>query len=202
MRLSLRETAAALLLCALTFTAAGKPGMAFTLDKPAGTPLAATNLPAEASVPAPDALLPTPAPAPARPLTLAAAVDAQPLPEEPGDELRCLASAIYFEAKSEPLMGQLAVAEVIINRSQSGRFPRTLCEVVKQRGQFAFVAGGEMPAIGNAAQFRTALAIAQLALTQEWESPASEALYFHAARVAPSWGKRRVAAIGRHIFYR
>ena len=56
-----------------------------------------------------------------------------------------MAGAIYFEAKGEPLSGQLAVAEVILNRAKSGRFPKAICSVVTQRGQFSFVRGGRIP---------------------------------------------------------
>ncbi|HJO66877.1 MAG TPA: cell wall hydrolase, partial [Sphingomonas sanguinis] len=61
------------------------------------------------------------------------------------EELRCLAGAIYFEGRGEPLAGQLAVAQVILNRTKSGRFPTDVCNVIKQRGQFSFVRGGEIP---------------------------------------------------------
>lgn len=211
MPFNFRQAAASLLLCSLTFTAAGKPGLAFTLDKPAAAPLATTNLPAAPSVPAAAALAPQisaddpaadDAEAPVRYASLAEAIDAQPLPEAPDDELRCLAGAIYFEAKGEPLTGQLGVAQVILNRTKSGRFPRTICSVVKQRGQFAFLEAGEMPAIPDNAHYRTALGVAQVALQGAWDSPVADALFFHASRVSPSWGKRRVAAIGGHVFYR
>jgi spore germination cell wall hydrolase CwlJ-like protein len=121
---------------------------------------------------------------------------------EQSDELTCLAGAIYFEAKSEPLSGQLAVGEVILNRTKSGRFPRSVCAVVKQPGQFAFVRGGQVPAIAPNSQYRTALAVARVALADAWDGPAPDALYFHARRVSPKWGRTTVAAIGNHIFYR
>ena len=79
-------------------------------------------------------------------------------------ELECLAGAVYFESKGEPLSGQLAVANVIINRTKSGRFPTSICSVVKQPGQFSFVRGGRIPAVGANAQYRTATAIAKVAL--------------------------------------
>lgn len=81
--------------------------------------------------------------------TLAAAVAAQAIPDTIDEELQCMAGAIYFEAKGEPLSGQLAVAEVILNRSKSGRFPKTVCSVVKQPGQFSFVRGGRVPTIAQ-----------------------------------------------------
>lgn len=119
------------------------------------------------------------------------------------DALRCLAGAIYFEAKGEPLSGQLAVADVIINRTKSGRFPGDVCGVVKQRGQFSFVRGGSIPAVDTSrAGYRTAIAVAKVALRAAWENPASDALFFHARQVTPGWGLTKVAAIGNHIFYR
>ena len=134
--------------------------------------------------------------------SLAAAVAAQEAPGAMNSELECLAGAVYFESKGEPLSGQLAVAEVIINRTTSGRFPTTICSVVKQPGQFSFVRGGRIPAVGANAQYRTATAIAKVALADAWDSPASDALYFHARRVSPNWGKARVATIGNHVFFR
>lgn len=135
--------------------------------------------------------------------TLAAAVAAQAMPAVIDADLACLAGTIYFESKGEPLMGQLAVAQVVMNRAASGRFPRTICSVVTQRGQFSFVRGGRIPAVSKSnAAYRTALAVAQVAMDSGWETPAGDALFFHARRVAPNWGLKRVAAIGQHIFYR
>jgi spore germination cell wall hydrolase CwlJ-like protein len=118
-------------------------------------------------------------------------------------EQECLATAIYYEAKSEPLAGQLTVAEVIINRTKSGRFPATLCGVVKQRGQFAFVRGGRLPATPRAsAGWRTAVAISHIAREELASGSAPRALFFHAKRVSPGWRLTRVASIGNHVFYR
>jgi N-acetylmuramoyl-L-alanine amidase len=120
------------------------------------------------------------------------------------DELECLATAVYFESKSEPLTGQLAVAKVIINRTHSIRFPATICGVVKQRGQFSFVSHGRLPAVPRTStHWRTAVAIATIARQQLSQSDTGEkALYFHARRVAPGWHLVRVGAIGNHVFYR
>ena len=135
--------------------------------------------------------------------SLAAAVAAQPMPETMASELRCLASAIYFEAKGEPLAGQLAVGNVIINRANSGRFRSGICAVVLQPGQFSFVRDGHIPAINGASRaFRDAVAVAQLAMSNGWNSQAPDALFFHARHVSPGWRQARVAAIGNHIFYR
>ncbi len=118
------------------------------------------------------------------------------------DQLRCLATAVYFESKGEPLAGQLAVAKVIMNRAKSGRFATTLCGVVKQPSQFSFVRSGSFPPVANAAQWRSAVGVAHVAMQDLYASPAPGALFFHAKRVSPNWNKRQVAAVGNHIFYR
>lgn len=143
-----------------------------------------------------------PAPSPVSP-TLAALVSAQPQPGELSRELNCLAGAIFFEAKSESLAGQLAVGRVVVARSKSGRFPDSYCGVVFQRSQFSFVRGSAMPAIPKASrQWKNAVAVAQIAHAGSWRSPAEGALFFHAARVSPGWRLARVAKVDNHIFYR
>ena len=121
------------------------------------------------------------------------------------EQLRCLAGAIYFEARGEPLAGQLAVAEVIVNRAASGRFPASYCGVVMQKSQFSFVKRGRMPpAPTGSATYQRAKAIAQIAHRGLWNSAAEGALYFHARDVSPAWSGRRQAAarISNHVFYR
>ncbi len=135
--------------------------------------------------------------------TLAALVDATPPPATIDRELRCLAGAVYFESRGESLAGQLAVAHVIINRAESGRFPASYCGVVHQRSQFSFVRHGKMPNIRESSlQWRNALAIAQIARDDRWKTKAPGALFFHARYVSPGWRKTRVAQIDNHIFYR
>lgn len=134
--------------------------------------------------------------------SLAAAVAAQTVPADADDQLRCLATSIYFESKGEPLAGQLAVAQVILNRMASKRFGQGVCGVVTQPGQFSFVRGGRVPDVdAGKPAYRTALAVARVALAEAWEEPAPKALYFNARR-APFAGRTRVASIGNHIFYR
>lgn len=141
--------------------------------------------------------------APPTDTSLTALVDSHATPDELSEEMRCLAGAVYFEAKSESLAGQLAVARVIINRMRSGRFADTLCGVVYQPNQFSFVRGGSMPPIRTeSTDWREAVAIAQIAQKDAWNSEAEGALFFHARRVSPGWGKPRLAAIDNHIFYR
>jgi len=118
-------------------------------------------------------------------------------------ELDCLAGAIYFEAKSESLAGQLAVGHVIANRAASGRFPSSYCGVVYQRSQFSFVRGRSMPYIPRASQdWKDAVAIAKIVDQQLHPSPVGKALFFHARRVSPGWRLTRVATLGNHVFYR
>lgn len=135
--------------------------------------------------------------------SLADLVAATPVPANLSAELECLAGAVYFESKSESLAGQLAVARVIVARSHSGRYPSSYCGVVFQPSQFSFVRGHAMPAINHASRFwANAARIAVIADQGSWKSPVEGALFFHAARVSPAWGKTRLAAIGGHIFYR
>ena len=118
-------------------------------------------------------------------------------------ERECLATAIYFESKSEPLSGQLAVGEVLANRVKSGRFASSYCGVVLQRGQFSFVRGGALPNVPRAGlQWKNAVAIATIVDERMMHSEAPRALFFHAKRVSPAWHATRVATIGNHIFYR
>ena len=125
-------------------------------------------------------------------------------PEAGSHELDCLATGIYFEAKSEPLAGQLAVGQVIANRAQSGgRFPDTYCGVLFQRGQFSFVRGHSLPSVAHSnRQWQTAVAIAKIVDQGLQQSPAANALFFHARYVSPGWHMKRVASIGNHIFFR
>ncbi|MEE4201231.1 cell wall hydrolase [Erythrobacter sp.] len=121
------------------------------------------------------------------------------------EQMRCLAGAVYFESRGEPLDGQLAVAEVIINRAEDRRWPASYCGVVYQRSQFSFVRGGRMPRIKTAsAAWTRAKAIAKIAHEELWESDAADAVYFHANYVKPRWSraKTRLAQIDTHIFYR
>ena len=119
-------------------------------------------------------------------------------------ELECLAVGVYFESKSEPLAGQLAVGQVIANRAESrGRFPSSYCGVLTQRGQFSFVRGGKWPAVNKGSlQWKNAVAVARIVDADLHDSSVGKAMFFHARRVSPGWRLTRVAAVGNHIFYR
>lgn len=203
-------TFATMILTAAAIIGTGTAGSAQQLDR-------AINAPIEVSVPEPgvvaavDIQEPAATPLESNELrdgdsvaygTLDAAVAAQTVSDDMGDELQCMAGAIYFESKGEPLSGQLAVAEVILNRSKSGRFPKSVCSVVTQPGQFSFVRGGHVPSVPSNRQYRTAIAVARVALADSWDSPAANAMYFHARQVTPGWHRQQVAAIGNHVFYR
>ena len=123
---------------------------------------------------------------------------------DPGSrELECLAVGIYFESKSEPLSGQLAVGEVIANRAESGRFPSTYCGVLFQRSQFSFIRGKSLPSVPRASkQWHTAVAIAKIVDQDLKDSAVGNALFFHAKHVSPRWRLKRVASVGNHVFYR
>lgn len=135
--------------------------------------------------------------------SLADLVENTQAPADLSNELECLAGAIFFEAKSETLAGQLAVGRVIIARSQSGRFPASYCGVVYQPSQFSFIRGRSMPAINRSSRdWQDAVRIAVIADKGTWKSPVEGAMFFHAAHVSPRWGKTRMAKIDGHIFYR
>ncbi len=137
--------------------------------------------------------------------SLRALIDAMPAAGQLSEELQCLAGAVYFESRGEPLEGQLAVAKVIMNRAEDRRWPSSYCAVVYQRSQFSFVKNGRMPRIktGSAA-WKRAQAIARIAHRGLWNSSAEDAVYFHAKYVRPGWSRRKVAVatIDTHVFYR
>lgn len=143
------------------------------------------------------------APVPTEAQSLTQLVAMHDLPAQIDEETRCLAGAVYFESKGETLNGQLAVAKVVIARRDSGRFASSLCGVVYQPSQFSFVRGGKMPAIPTSTRsWGEAVAIAQIAMKDAWESPVEGALFFHARHVSPGWRMQRLAAVDNHVFYR
>lgn len=203
-----RVAGSAALIAIIAVAGVSTPGRADNLDRPL---IATPSLPVDATVTAPSTLQPAQPSAQSTPTSsdddsyasLAEAIADRQVPQTLDGDLRCLAEAVYFEAKGEPLAGQLAVAQVILNRAQSGRFPKSVCSVVTQAGQFAFVRGGKLPATPRLnGQFRTAVAIAMVAMDGDWDSDAPDALFFHARRVTPAWRMTRVASIGNHVFYR
>ncbi len=165
---------------------------------PLPAPVAAPGtVPTEAatpSIPAPDV--------PPVAATLDDLVAQQAIVEAMPAEMKCLASAIYFEARGQSLTGQLAVGRVIVARTHSGRFPTSYCGVVTQRAQFSFVHGSAIPEVSHTSHYwHNAAALAQIADAGSWASPVEGALFFHASRVSPSWHKHRIAQIDTQVFY-
>ncbi|MFV2092026.1 MAG: cell wall hydrolase [Hyphomicrobiales bacterium] len=122
----------------------------------------------------------------------------------------CLAAAVYYEARGEPYRGQLAVAQVVMNRVNSSRYPGTICGVVFQneklfnRCQFSFACDGKPERPRPGAAWRTALKIASQFQNGKTYAPVKAATNYHADYVRPKWsrGMRRIGKIGKHIFYR
>ena len=132
-----------------------------------------------------------------------------------GDEVEtaeghCLTQAIYFEARSEPVEGQLAVAQVVLNRTKNPRFPNTICGVVFQneqmrnRCQFSFACDGLSDNPYNPEAWDLAKRISYIALSERWEDITHSATYYHANYVRPYWvaAFEATAQHGSHIFYR
>ena len=147
-------------------------------------------------------------------------------------ELYCLAQNVYFEAKSEPLAGQYAVADVVLNRVQDTRFPNTICEVVydgpikeswktkqdpnlsddervyypkKNRCQFSWYCDGKSDSIYDNDAWRIAQIIAyKIVYDQKMRGITEGATHYHADYVHPKWAKtlQLVGSISTHIFYR
>ncbi|MCC2663480.1 MAG: cell wall hydrolase SleB [Geminicoccaceae bacterium] len=126
-------------------------------------------------------------------------------------ELDCLALNIYWEARSEPPVGQLAVASVVLNRVADPAFPDTICDVVtegaergRHRCQFSWHCDGERDQPGNPAAWENALSVARLALDGAQDDPSRGALWYHSDRVRPAWSRNMavIARIGGHLFYR
>ncbi|MCL4187353.1 MAG: cell wall hydrolase [Rhodobacteraceae bacterium] len=136
-------------------------------------------------------------------------LDALP-PAEGDDNWRCLARAIYHEARGESIEGQFAVAEVILNRLNSPEFPGTVCGVVNQGAsrpracQFSFACDGRPDTMHNARARDIARKIARLMIDGAPRQLTQGATHFHARRVRPRWARvfDLTAEIGAHIFYR
>ena len=125
---------------------------------------------------------------------------APPAPAAPDAELTCLAKVIVHESGNQPRAGQLAVAQVVMNRVRSGRFAPTICGVVMQRGQFFNVHAYNPP---HDARWRLAMELAHDAREGISEPVIGNALFFRATYSSGSFGNRRqVGRIGAHLFYR
>jgi hypothetical protein len=130
-------------------------------------------------------------------------------------EKSCLASAVYFEARSESQAGQMAVAMVILNRTKAPNYPSSICGVVYQGAsrlnacQFSFACDGKPDLAQDSSAWEAALAVTTLALAGDRQVKhgrmqiVSTATHYHADYVEPHWSKslHRLTKIGHHIFY-
>ena len=132
---------------------------------------------------------------------------AQPTPSGNAD-WQCLTEALYFEARGESLKGQIAVAEVILNRADSPLYPHSVCGVVKQRGgggcQFSYTCDGRADRMRDQAAADLAGRIARAMLDGAPRVLTDGASHFHTRAVRPRWTKRfaHTTTIGAHAFYR
>ncbi len=124
--------------------------------------------------------------------------------------LECLTAAVYYEARSEPLDGQRAVAQVVLNRVRNPAYPNSVCGVVYQGSerrtgcQFTFTCDGSMAYRREPAAWETAQQVAQAALAGSVYAPVGSATNYHADAIQPWWASSltKVAAIGSQIFYK
>ncbi len=136
-------------------------------------------------------------------------VDAQP--KAKGDaQWSCLAEALYFEARGETVKGQFAVAEVIMNRVKSSRFPATLCGVIKQgtgrryQCQFTYTCDGFKDVIAEPLAYQRVAKVARAAIDGAVGELTGGATHYHTTAVRPKWSRvyKQTARIGVHLFYR
>jgi len=127
-------------------------------------------------------------------------------------QLDCLARNIYHEAGYEPFEGKVAVAQVTINRAESGHFPSDICQVVYQKNvvyekvlcQFSwYCEQASLKKPMNGPVYTESMEVAKKVLLEGFRLPSvKHALYFHGDYIQPGWKKEQVAKIGRHIFYK
>jgi spore germination cell wall hydrolase CwlJ-like protein len=115
-------------------------------------------------------------------------------------DVRCLADNIYHEARGEPFRGQLAVAQVTINRFLSGRHGKTICAVVHERKQFSWTS--TKPRVRDLKRWQDSYTVAQFMLSGT-QIADFDAQFYHAKKVNPNWNREKpvLKVIGQHIFY-
>jgi spore germination cell wall hydrolase CwlJ-like protein len=143
-------------------------------------------------------------------ILFAAQNDLQPLSAEEVAQEHCLAQAIYYEARGEQLQGQIAVAEVILNRVASKSYPNSVCGVVFQNQQvrnacqFSFACDGKSDNPPSGTSWLQSRLLAQYQIRDPNLDLTDAATHYHADYVSPSWAGRlhKTVKIGRHVFYR
>ena len=136
-------------------------------------------------------------------------IDTQPNAKG-GEQLKCLAEALYFEARGESVKEQFAVAEVILNRVESERFPDTVCGVINQgtgakyQCQFTYTCDGYKEVIREQRAYDRVAKVARASLDGMAPKLTEGATHYHTKAVRPGWSKvyTKTASIGVHIFYR
>ena len=136
-------------------------------------------------------------------------IDAQPKAQG-GQQWRCLAEALYFEARGETVKGQFAVAEVIMNRVKSARFPNSICGVINQgtgkkyQCQFTYTCDGYKEVIAEPGAFARVGKVARAVMAGRAPALTDGATHYHTTAVRPRWARvyTRTARIGMHLFYR
>ena len=136
-------------------------------------------------------------------------VDAQPKAKG-GAHWKCLSEALYFEARGETVKGQFAVAEVIMNRVRSARFPDNVCGVINQgtgkryQCQFTYTCDGNPETIHEPRAFERVSKVARAVLDGRAPDLTKGATHYHTTAVRPRWSRvyTKTAAIGVHVFYR
>lgn len=126
----------------------------------------------------------------------------------------CMAQAIYFESRNEPLVGQLAVGLVVKNRSDNNLFPNDICDVVhqgprdskgvplKNRCQFSWYCDGIPEKVLDISKWEKSIYISKLIMSDKIFDFTDGSLYFHNTSVSPNWKLKRIGLIGNHIFYK
>jgi len=154
-----------------------------------------------------------PAPVP-RPNRVEVSYDKAWLAERPmpamDTELRCLAEALYFEARGESVKGQFAVAEVILNRVESAAYPNSVCSVIKQGTgrkyacQFTYTCDGHPEHINEKGAWRQVSKVADAMLDGAPRALTGGATHYHTRHVSPSWSRvfPRTTTVDTHHFYR
>jgi hypothetical protein len=158
----------------------------------------ATAAPLRAAAAEIDALEPTPA------------LFTSPTGDDYQRAANCLTEAVYYEAASEPLAGQQAVAQVVLNRVRRVGFPKSVCGVVYEGAwratgcQFTFTCDGSLSRRPAAAKWATAQSVAADALAGRASDAVGDSTHYHASWMVPYWSASMVetARIGGHIFYR
>lgn len=117
-------------------------------------------------------------------------------------DIHCLAQNIYHEARSEPIKGQIAVAQVTINRVKAANFKKSVCQVVFAPSQFSWTLNKHIK-VRDTQAWKTSLAIAKAVLTNSIRIPNFTATHYHTRQVNPRWSRNMevLAVIGSHIFY-